>query len=156
MCKMDLRSKKKKLGSGLNIRVGRITGSGNTQFFLGLIPYLYHMQLGLKKNCVFPLTRPSLFWGADPKLFFGRQDPFFTAEYISILWWLFRVTKTSVSDWCRPSAIGRYELKMADSERNNRPEWPIKIPDSGLNGLYFSLNFGHSWMFIFWYTQIYL
>ena len=33
------------------------------------------------------------------------------------------------------SAIGRYELKMADSMRNNRPEWPIKIPDSGLNGL---------------------
>ena len=48
---------------------------------------------------------------------------------------IFNIYTSSVSDWRRPSAISRYELKMADSERNNRPEWPIKIPDSGLNGL---------------------
>ena len=36
------------------------------------------LTLGLKEKVVFPLTRPTLFLGADPKLFFGRQDPFFS------------------------------------------------------------------------------
>ena len=64
------------------------------------------MVLRPKKNCEFPLTRPSLFWGADPKLFFGRQDPFFSGQYISILWWLFRVTKTLYWSTVEASVLG--------------------------------------------------
>ena len=50
----------------------------------------------------------------------------------------------SVSDWRQPSAICRYKLKMANSAWNLRPEWPVKIPNSGLNGRWFSLHIGQS------------
>ena len=57
-----------------------------------------------RKIGVFPLTRPTLFWGADPKLFLVAKIRF---SHV-ILWWLFRVTKTLYWSTVESSVLGSF------------------------------------------------